>query len=185
MLPRRHLCRCWQHITVIQPKLRRLVQFPEYFVPLEAHRGKTLGEFADLLRALPKKPVGTVQLAELCSMPQHPNGLYFFYDDNDDLWYIGKSTGRSFIERIPSHFDQRPDAWFNTLPNRVLKTRNASSYADAHSRSLSLRLVLVGIKSKSSVLKLERVLRAFMRPRLNAIEKLRFDANEPMFTYES
>jgi hypothetical protein len=85
---------------------------PEYFVAFEDHSGSTLEAFAANLRSMPKNVAGTVQLSELCAMADHPNGLYLFFDDQDVLWYVGKSTSRSFIERVPSHFDQRKDAWF-------------------------------------------------------------------------
>ena len=79
---------------------------PEYFVAFEDHRASTLGKFAEHLRAMPKKVVGTVQLSELCAMADHPNGLYLFFDDQDELWYVGKSTSRSFIERVPSKYEE-------------------------------------------------------------------------------
>lgn len=46
-------------------------------------------------------------------------GLYFFYDLNNRLQYVGKCTSRSFIERVPSHFDCRKHAQFATLVKRM------------------------------------------------------------------
>lgn len=101
-------------------------------------------------------------------MTDHPNGLYLFFDDQDVLWYVGKSTSRSFIERVPSHFDQRQDAWFNTLPTRIMAMCSIAEYPDALALGLSLRLVLVGMKSKATTVRLESVLRSYMRPHLNS-----------------
>jgi hypothetical protein len=92
----------------------------EYYLEFEKHKKMSLAEFAVVLRLCPKKSAGTVQLAELCYMAGYPNGLYLFFDNEEELWYIGKATSRSFIERVPSHFDQRHDAWFNTLPRKIM-----------------------------------------------------------------
>jgi len=157
---------------------------PDYFAIFADHRDKSLHDFAQVIERMPKKPVGTVTVAELCSMADYPNGLYLFYDDDDKLWYVGKSTSRSFIERVPAHFDQRSDAWFNTLPKRIMAITEIADYADAHALGLSLRLVLVGIKSKRTALDLETVLRGFMRPHLNPIKKLNYTGAEPLNEYD-
>ena len=159
--------------------------YPDYFVVFGEHHGKTLREFRELLDGMPKKAVGTVTIAELCSMSEYPNGLYLFYDEQNALWYVGKSTSRSFIERVPSHFDQREDAWFNTLPKRIMAIAEIGEYADAHRLSLSMRLVLIGIKNKQSALKLETVLRGFMRPQLNGIARLDYTGDESLAEYEA
>jgi hypothetical protein len=43
------------------------------------------------------------------------------FPENGELKYIGKATSRSFIERIPSHFNQLLEAWFNKLSKRIMK----------------------------------------------------------------
>ncbi|MCY1547868.1 hypothetical protein D9M68_839480 [compost metagenome] len=156
---------------------------PEYFVAFEDHLGSTLEAFAAHLRSMPKKVVGTVQLSELCSMADHPNGLYFYFDDQDVLWYVGKSTSRSFIERVPSHFDQRKDAWFNTLPKRIMVVCSIAEYTDAHALGLSLRLVLVGVRSKQTAIRLESVLRSYLQPHLNAGKARGHTGQEALSTY--
>ena len=69
----------------------------------------------------------------------------------------GKATSRSFIERIPSFFDQRKDAWFNTLSKRIMVS-GAVKYTKTLKKGLSLRVVLFGIKSNLTAIKLEGVL---------------------------
>lgn len=46
-------------------------------------------------------------------------GLYFYYNMRDELQYVGKCTSRSFIERVPSHFDCRKHAQFATVTKRL------------------------------------------------------------------
>ncbi len=48
-----------------------------------------------------------------------PNGVYLFFEKEDsketECLYVGKCSSRSFIERIPSHFDAREKAWFHSF----------------------------------------------------------------------
>ena len=159
--------------------------YPDYFITFDQYKNSSLSDFAEILKRLPRKAVGTIQLAELCSMAEYPNGLYLFFADNNELQYVGKSTSRSFIERIPSHFDQRHDAWFNTLPKRIMAVSKIEDYADAHTLGLSFGLVLIGVKSKATARKLESVLRSFLQPVLNAGEKGRFVGTERLAAYET
>ncbi len=124
------------------------MSLPDYFIEFDQCKKQSLAEFAPVLKNCPKKTVGSVQLSELCSMSDYPNGIYLFFDEENELWYVGKATSRSFIERVPAHFDQREDAWFNSLPKKVMAIGETSGYRAAHARILLLRLVLIGIKSK-------------------------------------
>lgn len=158
---------------------------PSFFVAFEEHRESTLAAFAKHLSGMQKKVVGTIQLSELCAMADHPNGVYLFYDDQDVLWYVGKSTSRSFIERIPSHFDQREKAWFATLPRRIMAVCSIAEYADAHTLGLSLRLVLVGIKSKETAIRFETALRNYMKPHLNSGKSKGYTGAESLASFEA
>ena len=77
-------------------------------------------------------------------MSEFPNGLYiFFAADGKSPKYVGKSSSRSFIERIPSHFDQRLEAWLNTLPKRIIAREGFHKYDEALKEALTYHLVLV------------------------------------------
>jgi hypothetical protein len=45
--------------------------------------------------------------------------LYFLYSIDNRLQYVGKCTSKSFIERIPSHFDCRKHAQSATVVKRL------------------------------------------------------------------
>lgn len=158
---------------------------PLCFIALKDYRNSTLAEFSEILTKLEKKPVGEATVSELCSMTEYPHGLYLFYNTDNELWYVGKSTSRSFIERIPSHFDQRENAWFNTLPKRIMAISKIGKYNDAHALGLSLRLVLIGIQSKETALTLERVLRSYLKPHLNTEKRSKYAGNEQLLQYEN
>jgi hypothetical protein len=145
-----------------------------YYVDFNICRHMSLDIFRDDLLSLTTKEVGTVQLAELCSMNFYPHGLYLLYsvcNEERKLQYVGKATSRSFIERVPSHFDQRHDAWFNTIPKRIMEIDKIDDYAIALAKGLSLHLVLIGIQNKKTTMKFETALRSYLKPRLNPQKK--------------
>ena len=52
-------------------------------------------------------------------------GVYVFKEENA-IFYVGKSSGKSFVERIPAHFDLRHGAWFNTILQYVADYRTST-----------------------------------------------------------
>lgn len=144
---------------------------PSFFLPFEAHGNERLWEFRDTLYGAESKRVADVTIADLCAMSEHPNGLYFFFGGTPrDLQYVGKCTSRSFVERIPSHFDQREDAWFNTLPTRLVS--EGVPYASALQSALEFHVVLFGVKDNDVAKELERVFRHAYLPVLNTPRRL-------------
>ena len=139
----------------------------DYFLALEDYLHNSLSEFSDVLKAFPKKRVGSITIEELCSIYEYPNGFYLFFDDEDNLLFIGKAASRSFIEMIPANFDQREEAWFNALPKKLMKDESLENFRDALNQSLLFRLVLVGVKDQPNISKVVKVLRSYMQPLYN------------------
>jgi hypothetical protein len=161
------------------------MQLPPFFLAYEAVRTLSAEQFAEKLRSMPKKIVGSVTIAELCAPIEYPNGLYFYFNEDGVLQYIGKSSSRSFVERIPSHFDQRFDAWFNTLPKKLMERQGFTEYLAAHSRALEMNLAFLGMRSRGSVSKLETILRSCLQPALNPGKAGRFPMTTPLSTSET
>jgi len=111
--------------------------------------------------------LGSVTLGDLARLGAWPHGVYLLHDEAGKVWYVGKATSRSFTERLPAHFDPRPDAWFNTIPKRIFDRGLAESYAEALEFGLSLRIALIGISDASSAARLETELRTSLTPMLN------------------
>ncbi len=143
-----------------------------FFLAYEHYADRTVSQFKEEIEKTKTKYLHDVTISELCSMPDHPNGLYFIFGDNpSELKYIGKCTGRSFIERIPSHFDQREDSWFGTLPKRVRK--EGHSYHEAVEECLNFKIVLFGVQDKDITCRLERIFIHSYRPTLNKVKKFK------------
>lgn len=73
--------------------------------------------------------VNSISMLDLVQPASDAHGLYMFFRNTGvtssgqchcpDLLYVGKTTSRSFIERVPAHFDPRSAAWMNTLLTRL------------------------------------------------------------------
>lgn len=153
------------------------MSLPTFFLAYEDYSQLTPASFKQVIEATPTKAISEITIGELCSMADYPNGLYFIFGgDSRQLQYVGKCTARSFIERIPAHFDQRAHAWFNTLPKKLM--RNGQCYSAALEESLKFEIVLFGIHDREAACELERVFRYSYKPLLNTLRRFNnFDAN--------
>lgn len=111
--------------------------------------------------------LGQVTIADLARLGVWPHGVYLRHDEQGKVWYVGKATSRSFAERLPAHFDPRPDAWFNTIPKRILAKGLVESYSEALELGLSLRVALIGLQDSAAAARLESDLRCSLAPALN------------------
>jgi hypothetical protein len=157
------------------------MSLPKFFLAYEDHAQFTPAAFNRLIEAMPTKALSEITIGELCSMSDYANGLYFIFGGTPrQLQYIGKCTSRSFIERIPSHFDQREHAWFNTLPKKLMK--NGQCYSAALRESLDFEIVLFGIRDREVACMLERVFRYSYKPILNTLNQFNnFDDNATLY----
>ena len=137
-----------------------------YFIGFDDYSDVRLSEFEQAIKNMPKKQVGSITIEELCSVSKYPNGIYLLFDESDALWYVGKATSRSFIERIPAHFDPREEAWFNSLPKSIMK-KDSLDYNSALQTALTLKIGLIGVTDKIVATRLETVLRSYLKPKLN------------------
>ncbi len=161
-----------------------LMKSPAFYIQYERIRTKTFDEFRSLLQGTTKKVVGEVTIRDLGSTPS-ANGLYFMFYSNGDLAYVGKASSRSFIERVPAHFDQREDdAWMNTVPTRILAAEPDGDYPKALQQALDLELVLMGFVDRRLSGKLETPLRSILKPRLNAGKK-KVDSSQRLYEFET
>jgi hypothetical protein len=153
------------------------MSLPKFFLAYEDYSQLTPASFTQVIEATPTKAISEITIGELCSMTEYPNGVYFIFGGNPrQLQYVGKCTSRSFIERIPAHFDQRERAWFNSLPKKLMKS--GQCYASALEESLSFEVVLFGIHDQKAACLLERVFRYSYQPRLNTLKRFNdFDAD--------
>jgi hypothetical protein len=153
------------------------MSLPTFFLAYEDYAEFTLASFREVIESTPTKALSEVTIGELCSMSDYPNGLYFIFGGNPrELKYIGKCTARSFIERIPSHLDQREWAWFNTLPKKLMNA--GQCYSAALKEALSFEIVLFGIQNTEFACQLERVFRHSYIPVLNKPKRINdFDKN--------
>lgn len=140
----------------------------DYLLQLEDIKSKKFGEVVQLIKKMPGIQLASMTHADYLFYNGHPifpgNGVYVFKIDNQVV-YVGKTASRSFIERIPAHFDFRELAWMNSLLKNYCKqndyTPNNDELIDAARHCLEHTSVIMinfntphlkEIKKKISVL---------------------------------
>jgi hypothetical protein len=106
-----------------------------------------------------------IKVSELCIhqlISEDPNlnhGIYVFKNQSDET-YVGRCTSRSYVERIAAHFDNRDNAWMNTILKKVSKSKNIT-IQESYSYFLnSFELVLIPFNTN-----------LIEKTRINALEK--------------
>lgn len=173
--------RCGNKVRILKAMTTIKHSAPVFFLALEDVSKQTLNEFKITLCNVDAKRVGDVTINDLCSVAEYPNGVYFYFDSLlSRLQYVGKCTSRSFIERVPAHFDQRPSAWLNTLPTKLVHSKN-KGYPEALAEALNFRIVLLGIRDTAPAKALENVFRHLYEPVLNTPKRIKsFDGESTL-----
>jgi hypothetical protein len=113
------------------------------------------------------KEAGAVTIRDLVApSPDASTGLYVVFDGNVCI-YVGRARSRAIIERVPAHFDTRPEGWFGTLLEYLARSSNATRQ-DVVESALKMRLALIFKDSgNGDVSRAETALRHAFQPRLN------------------
>ena len=139
-----------------------------------------LREIPDVVRLAATARIGALSLDDLAEVNDYPNGAYVFYERlaDDTPFYVGRASSRSFLGRIPSHFEQREDYWMNALSKGLHKKRKLSSYSDGVKKALHCHVAFIGVYLKGSdplslerkkmINTLELVLQEVLKPELNS-----------------
>lgn len=138
--------------------------------------GNRLGAAAKLFR--------TVTIEDLVAPGPHAStGLYFFHDGRDRWMYVGKSSSRAIIERVPAHLDIRPDAWFGTLVKKLRGSGNRT-LSSVLSDALNLKLALLVADVPVDLKVAEDAFVRLLRPVLNSPKNVKpISASTTMRTF--
>lgn len=144
---------------------------PIFFVPFSNLADCKLNKLKDTLANHSRKPVGEINIRELSSIREQPNGAYLFYNPDGTLEYVGKNTSRIFIDRIPAHFDSRENAWLNSLPKHIRKINKNYTLSKALDEALLLQILIIGCPPPLHGGFVESVLRGYLKPRFNKTKR--------------
>ncbi|TAE17195.1 MAG: hypothetical protein EAZ95_06835 [Bacteroidetes bacterium] len=146
-----------------------------YLLNVNDLKNLTISQVIVKLKKLSGIRLQNCTLADLVFFEGNPiysgNGVYIF-KENEDIIYVGNCVSRSFVERIPSHFDIRSGGWFNSLLLNIISQEGKEKKTDellakAAKKALeSYSLILINYEdySKESIDKLETVLRIVLKP---------------------
>jgi hypothetical protein len=145
----------------------------------EVLKDRLLPEVPQAIRIAATARIGELKLDDLAEVNDYPNGAYIFYESRtgDAPFYVGRASSRSFLGRIPSHFEQREEYWMNGLSKGLQKRRQLSTYPDAVKKALDCYVAFIGvywkgsaassIERKTLINTLELVLQEILKPELN------------------
>jgi hypothetical protein len=147
-----------------------------YCLNFEDLLGHPLRDIKTVITNSTKLNISDLRVTDLIYVDSLPiitgNGIYMFFKRND-CQYVGKSEKKSFVERIPAHFDIRDVAWFNTYLKKILVHKFANSLQEAFSYSLNTDLLLINIKDRTNLrnycIKLEKLFRFLFMPIFNKL----------------
>jgi hypothetical protein len=141
------------------------------FHKLSDLQGIQVGEIKQYCANLKSKRMREVTLADLTIHVSSFGGIYAFYNDSDCL-YVGKTSSRSFIERIAGHFDSRETAYMNHFLKKLVKQKICGDFHSAINFALNCKVILFTFSSDNSLREnhkmVENFLRTILEPQLNA-----------------
>ncbi len=148
-----------------------------YYIIFEQIINFKLNDVEMLIRKADKKKISDIKLIDFIYFNGKPistgNGIYAFWKGDNTCLYIGRAKARSFIERIPSHFDLRESAWFNTYLMKLVKYKYANYLGNAAIYSLDTALSLINFEEKDNLEaycnKFEKLMRFIFKPELNLL----------------
>src|SRR5262249_13974726 len=101
-------------------------------------------------------------------------GVYLFYSREGRCLYVGKSSARKFVERIPVHLCPYPKEWMNHFVKKICKKEGIACLTDAMEAARSHTLLLIAVSEKAQTKQLaalEKFFRLFAEPKYNALRR--------------
>jgi|GEM_PF-2421445 len=147
-------------------------------LPIEDILHLTLFEVEKAILAAERVCAGSLTLRDLAAHSTHPNGVYIFFQKGDvKPFYIGRASSRSFIGRLPSHFEPHVDFWMNGL-SKGIQGIDGCSYQEGLEKALCCDLLLIGFQypeqeedfllRRQRINALELVLQRYLQPTITS-----------------
>ena len=103
-----------------------MASLPGHILPYETLKDVSISKLSNLITSAKSLPVEKIIFKKLIlynNKDAFSHGCYAFHNGKD-IFYIGKTGSRSYIERIPAHFDIRKSAFFNSLLSNFISAEN-------------------------------------------------------------
>ena len=116
---------------------------------------KSLIEIRDKICKEDKLKLSSLKIKNLI-FKEGGNGIYLFFNKYHKCIYVGRSYSRSFIERIPAHFDTREEIEWGfrgvckKIMERRIKVKSDFTWYDAATELLSCYLYLINFKNNKN-----------------------------------
>ena len=151
-------------------------------------RNLTIDQTIQNINSANKIKINKLKVFDLTVPPlQSHIGVYIIFNECDQCAYVGKTSSKGFVERIPAHFDTRESAWHNHLLKKIMREHNLD-IIKALNMVTTFRLLTIPVDSeltqcvKLVISELENVLRSTMQPIYNSRKKA-YDKNLKLSSY--
>ncbi len=154
----------------------------EYFI--EYSPEISIDDLEYKIRTIEGLPLSELKVKDLVFYKGKPiysgNGVYIF-KCGDEICYVGNCIARSFVERIPAHFDIREIGWFHSLLTTMIKNKHGKvkktdqNLQEAAANAFEeLKLVLINFPNynKIEINNLENILGNRLKPYNTRFRKL-------------
>ena len=146
----------------------------DYFHTYQSIEDLKVFELAERLKNCQKLQLKEIKFSDILYNIESLVGVYIFYDENNNAMYVGKTEGRSFLERLAAHFDLRHQGYMNHLLKALTgKPRGKNSpiqnedLIQAYHLLINFGICFISLYDKEKIRKVEIVLRQELKPVYN------------------
>ena len=134
-------------------------------------------DLQDTIFKLKSTKISDLKVVDLAFCSNQPrvsgHGVYIFTNNKQKVIYVGKTTSRSFVERIPAHFSST--GWFGTLWKLMVENNKDKSTQEIVKIIAATNFVGIEfgstVESKVMAQNLEKLLQGHLDPIFNKVRK--------------
>ena len=140
---------------------------------------KTMKILWDEIKNLEKKPLGELKVFDLLKFNDKAifHGVYIFFDENENILYIGKNSRESFVERIPWHFAMSQYSWMNHFFKYSKEFNKVETFEEIADKCINNKICLLIVNEHDKIGALEKLLRITFKPKYNSFKTKVMDMN--------
>jgi hypothetical protein len=140
---------------------------------------KTIKFLQDEIINLKKMPLGELKVFDLLKFNDKAifHGVYIFFDENENILYVGKNSSQSFVERIPWHFAMSEYSWMNHFFKYSKEFNKFDSFEEIADKCINNKICLLIVNEHDKIGALEKLLRILFKPKYNSFKTKAMDLN--------
>ena len=146
----------------------------DYFHEFNKIKSLRVDQLVDQLLKSKKLQLKDVKFSDILLNIESLVGVYIFFDSTNKPLYVGKTEGRSFLERLAAHFDLRRQGYMNHFlkaltekPRGKNSTITDTDIREAYHKLVNFNIVFISLHKPETIRALETALRQELQPIYN------------------